>query len=111
MPFKVAVMLRKNATGEVRTIDWCVLSDEHARQWFGGDGTLTEGVMRNMRYQWQDGNYSCDCNRIHVFHRAELFAGAMSREDVDLEGCTDTLYSLLGITVNGWPVELDEPIR
>ena len=66
--------IRDNTTGIVRE--------------YQNDAFLTNGDAEPSAYIWEDGNYSCDCNRRLLFARA---AG----EDEDWDGgCSDELYSV-----------------
>jgi hypothetical protein len=49
---------------------------------------LTDGGAEPSSYIWEDGNYSCDCNRRLFFARA-----AGEDEDWDSD-CSDGLYSV-----------------
>lgn len=64
--------IRDNATG--------IVSE------YQNDAILTDGDAEPSAYIWEDGNYSCDCNRRLFFARA-------AREDEDLK-CSDGLYSV-----------------
>ena len=66
--------IRDNATGVVRE--------------YQNDDILTDGDAEPSSYIWEDGNYSCDCNRRLFFARA-----AGEDEDLDSE-CSDGLYSV-----------------
>lgn len=69
----VVVNIRKNSTGEIRQKSDTLCADE--------GGTVNPFV-------WEDGNYSCDCNRRLFFARA-------NGEDEDWEGdCSDGEYSV-----------------
>lgn len=72
----VRVEIRKNATGEIREFETTLLFDD-----FGGDKYPNYFI-------WEEGNYSCDCNRRLFFARANC-------EEEDWQsGCGDTEYSV-----------------
>ncbi len=66
--------IRDNATGIVRE--------------YQDDAVLMNGDAEPSVFIWEDGNYSCDCNRRLFFARA-----AGEDEDWDSE-CSDGLYSV-----------------
>lgn len=69
--FDIEVHIRRASDGEVR-----IHKDEYGN---------------NPRYQWGDGNYSCDCNRYLFFERA----GGRSGDDDPLDddrGCSEADY-------------------
>lgn len=64
----ILVHIRKNKTGEIRIYNDIIYFDDV--------------------YMWEDGNYSCDCNRRLFFARA-------NNEEEDWEsGCGNTEYSV-----------------
>ncbi len=65
------IHLRNNATGEVR-----IVKDEY---WHGDS-------------QWEEGNYSCDCNRYLFFERAN--GGNPSFDEFE---CSDGKYDVLRV--------------
>jgi hypothetical protein len=70
---KITEAIRCNATGETR-------ERESSIRWFNGDdGPHT--------YNWEDGNFSCDCNR------AMFFAAAAGEPDPDVP-CSNGLFSV-----------------
>lgn len=83
------VHIRENATGEIR-----VTVDEY---WSGN-------------FQWQDGNYSCDCNRCLFFERA----GGGNPPNCEFE-CSDGKYTVVKVefedgTEHPTPEIFNEPI-
>lgn len=69
----ILVHIRKNDTGEIRIYNCMTYFD---------DADLPS------IYVWEDGNYSCDCNR-------RLFFARINNEEEDWEsGCSDTEYSI-----------------
>lgn len=69
----VLVRIRKNDTGEIR-----VRKDE---LYLDKDGVP-------ITFIWEDGNYSCDCNR-------RLFFARVNNEEEDWDsGCSETEYSV-----------------
>jgi hypothetical protein len=70
----VIAEIRENATGEVR---------EHR-----SDEILDDGEETPNTYMWEEGNYSCDCNRRLFFERA-------NGEDEDIDSqCTGGKFSV-----------------
>ena len=83
------VLIRKNATGEVRTYrtDEC--------DWYENDEGST-------RWMWMEGNYQCDCNRSLFFARA---AGEPDPADVE---CGDDAYTAIkAILPDGREIQID----
>lgn len=74
---QVTIYIRKNATGEVRSYE-----DEMT---FSDDQPF---------YIWEEGNYSCDCNR------SDFFRNAANEDDPDDIPCSDGKYSV-NIAANG----------
>lgn len=79
--------IRNNKTGEVRKYET--------------DELLVDGAVHPDTHVWEEGNYSCDCNR-------EIFFGRANGVDVGVEvdynvkSCTSGLYSVnLENPVNG----------
>lgn len=68
-------------------------------EWGGPD--QIEDAVSAARYQWEMGNYGCDCNR------ALMFARAIGADDPDLE-CGHTRYA---IEVPDWYALLDNMER
>lgn len=90
VPVKVIVTLRKNETGEIVKFDDYVL-------WYGFADDCPSAFI------WEDGNYSCDCNREAFFER-EL------GRDFDDEAlcCTDGRFSVSLANKMGGRVFYDE---
>jgi hypothetical protein len=114
MPYTITATLRKNETGEVRTVDiWeCPdnLAEEMARGYATWRKAITpeEAVHESQRFQWLENNYSCDCNRILFFHRKELDAGEVTYEELSPDDICygGGKYDLLKLTVNGKEVDI-----
>lgn len=70
---KIIEAIRCNATGETRERESCIF-------WWHRD----KGPHL---YNWEDGNFSCDCNR------AMFFADAAGEPDPDVP-CSDGLFSV-----------------
>lgn len=72
--FPVLIYIRNNETGEVRQY-----ADELIEGWDAGQPSI---------FIWEDGNFSCDCNR-------RLFFARVKGEDEDWEGdCSDGKFSV-----------------
>lgn len=74
---RVTIYIRKNDTGEVRSYE-----DE------------TNFDQDTIIYNWEEGNYSCDCNR------SAFFINAANEDDPDDIPCSDGKYSV-NIEANG----------
>jgi predicted dehydrogenase len=72
---KIIALIRKNKTGEIR---------EYKDELYWGNWYQDEEPST---YIWEDGNYSCDCNRYLFFQRVK-------NENEDNEECGDELYSV-----------------
>lgn len=75
---KVMAHIRRNETGEVRALP---IND----YFFDGD------TAHPSPYNWEEGNYSCDCNRLIFFNR---FVGVEMGDDDEEVACTDGLFSV-----------------
>ena len=73
---KCIAEIRNNATGEIRE--------------FETDEILTNGSEFPEIFNWEENNYSCDCNRRLFFKRA---GNEESQEDWNVE-CTDGKFSV-----------------
>jgi hypothetical protein len=71
---KVTARIRRNATGEVRELECDELME------IGTDGPSV--------FNWQENNYSCDCNR------ALFFAQAGNDEDLPEHPCGESAYAV-----------------
>lgn len=68
--------IRKNATGEVRRYET--------------DEILEDGEMRPSVFNWEENNYSCDCNRALFFG----YAAGLKYEDMPERECTHGQFSV-----------------
>lgn len=85
MTYKVTI--RKNATGEERTLD------------FSGAWPEQHGL-----YMWTLGNYGCDCNREIFFERA----AGNGIEPAEQSSCGETRFSVPHVTLpDGQVVQID----
>ena len=81
---KYRVLLRRNADGTERWVDYEYEIEPHD-------------------YLWTEGNYGCDCNR-HLFF--ELAGGSEADEDVP---CGETLYTAVkAVAPDGAEIPLDD---
>jgi hypothetical protein len=88
MPYKVAI--RKNETGEIRFY-------EVEFEWHKPDGYTD-------LFWWQEGNFSCDCNRERAWNSQEL-----EGEPYQEYECGDSRFSALyAILENGEEILIDE---
>lgn len=71
----VVAHIRKNETGEVRRYDT--------------EELLEEGDKHPSVFNWEENNFSCDCNRELFFERA-----ARHEIDIDVTKCSDGRYSV-----------------
>lgn len=71
---KIIAQIRKNSTGEVRDYPTYAI--------------IEDGEESPDTYIWEDGNFSCDCNRRLFFLRAN------NDEEPDDEDCGDTAFSV-----------------
>lgn len=83
---KIDVLIRNNETGESVVY-------EH-------DGCFEDGVFR--KFIWEEGNYSCDCNRALFFFRAK------NMDDPEDRQCGEELYSVKIIRKSTGEVLYDE---
>jgi len=70
---KIRVSIRKNETGEIREYDDYAI-------WNEDEGWPSLWI-------WEEGNFSCDCNRYLFFQR-------VNGEDENNDECGDTKYSV-----------------
>ena len=87
---KVKITIRKNATGEIRTFE------DNMSVW------LDDGIPNC--FMWDEGNYSCDCNRFLFFERA----GGLE-PDWDEGPCGHDAYSV-NIESEDFPAYLHQEI-
>lgn len=73
---KCIAEIRNNETGEVREYET--------------DEILENGSKHPNIFNWEENNYSCDCNRLLFFNRAK---GEEKDEDWDVE-CSDGKFSV-----------------
>lgn len=78
MSSTATILIKKNATGEVRRY-------EH------------NGFCENSKFQWTDGNFGCDCNRHLFFVRSK---DDEREEDWEFP-CGESEYSIQGAEVDG----------
>jgi predicted dehydrogenase len=72
---EIIALIRKNKTGEIR---------EYKDELYWGNWYRSEEPST---FIWEDGNYSCDCNRYLFFQRVK-------NENEDNKKCGDELYSV-----------------
>lgn len=68
--------IRKNATGEVRRYET--------------EELINDGEAHPSAFNWEENNYSCDCNRELFFG----YAGGLQYEDMPDPKCTHGRYSV-----------------
>ena len=71
------IVLRENASGEVR-----IVRDETPYDY-----------PENLQWCWEEGNYSCDCNRLLLFVRA----GGEEEPDFEALVCGEGAFTVLEI--------------
>lgn len=82
----ITAPIRNNETGETRLYEYDI-EDQHA-----------EGQV----FWWEEGNGSCDCNRM-------IFFCQIKGEDDDERECGDTLFHVEYITIDGVRHKIDGP--